>query len=36
MEEDLVMDEQRIQAAREKAKTERRYGHTEVWKKLGV
>ena len=36
MEEDLVMDEHRILTAREKAKTERRYDHTEVWKRLGV
>lgn len=36
MEEDLVMDEHRILTAREKAKTERRYNHTEVWKRLGV
>ena len=36
MEEYLLLDEQRIIAAREKAKTERRYDHTEVWKKLGV
>lgn len=32
MEEDLLLDEQRIIAAREKAKTERRYDHIEVWK----
>lgn len=36
MEEDLLLDEQRILTAREKAKTERRYNHTEVWKRLGV
>ena len=36
MEEDLLLDEQRIIAAREKAKTERRYDHTEVWKRLGI
>ncbi|WP_300122650.1 DUF6290 family protein [uncultured Enterococcus sp.] len=36
MEEDLLLDEQRILTAREKAKTERRYDHTEVWKRLGV
>ena len=36
MEEDLVMDEQRIQAAREKAKSERRYDHTEFWKRLEI
>lgn len=36
MEEDLVMDEHRILTAREKAKSERRYDHTEVWKMLRV
>lgn len=36
MEEDLLLDEQRILTAREKAKTERRYDHIEVWKRLGV
>lgn len=36
MEEDLLLDEQWIIAAREKAKTERRYDHIEVWKRLGV
>ncbi|WP_248626051.1 DUF6290 family protein [Enterococcus cecorum] len=36
MEEDLLLDEQRILTAREKAKSERRYNHTEVWKRLGV
>lgn len=36
MEEDLLLDEQRILTAREKAKSERRYYHTEVWKRLGV
>lgn len=36
MEEDLLLDEQRILTAREKAKSERRYDHTEVWKRLGV
>lgn len=36
MEEDLLLDEQRIIAAREKAKSERRYDHIEVWKRLGV
>lgn len=35
MEEDLLLDEQRIIATREKAKTERRYDHIEVWKRLG-
>lgn len=36
MEEDLLLDEQRILTAREKAKTERRYDHTEVWEMLRV
>lgn len=36
MEEDLLLDEQRILTAREKAKTEIRYDHIEVWKRLGV
>ena len=36
MEEDLLLDEQRILAARKKAKSERRYDHIEVWKRLGV
>lgn len=36
MEEDLLLDEQRIIAARKKAKTERRHDHIEVWKRLGV
>lgn len=36
MEEDLVMDEHRILTAREKAKSERRYDHTEVWKRLEI
>lgn len=36
MEEDLSMDEQHIQEAREKAKCERKYDHTEVWKMLGI
>lgn len=36
MEEDFTMDEQRIQEVREKAKCERKYDHTEVWKMMGV
>lgn len=36
MEEDLTMNEQRIQEVREKAKCERKYDHTEVWKMLGI
>ena len=35
-EEDLPLDERRILTAREKAKSERRYDHTEVWKRVGV
>lgn len=30
-EENLPLDERRILTAREKAKSERRYDHTEVW-----
>ena len=36
LEVDLTMDEQRIQEVREKAKCERKYNHTEVWKMMGV
>ena len=36
MEEDVLLDEQRILTARKKAKSERRYDHIEVWKRLGV
>ena len=36
LDEELPMDEQRIQAAREKAKSEKRYDHTEVWRRLGL
>ena len=35
-EEDLPLDERRILTAREKAKSERRYDHTEVWKRLEI
>lgn len=35
-EEDLPLDERRILTAREKAKSERRYDHTEVWKRVEV
>ena len=34
--DDLQLDEERILLAREKAKTEKRYDHTEVWKMLGI
>lgn len=36
LEVDLTMDEQHIQEAREKAKCERKYDHSEVWKMLGI
>ena len=36
MEEDLLPAEQHILTAREKAKCERKYDHTEVWKMLGI
>lgn len=36
MEEDLLLDEQHILTAREKVKSERRYDHTEVWKRLEI
>lgn len=36
LEVNLTMDEQHIQEAREKAKCERKYDHTEVWKMLGI
>ena len=34
LDEELPMDEQRIQAAREIAKSERKYDHAEVWEIL--
>ena len=36
IEDDLRMDEHRIMQARERAKTEKKYDHTQVWKMLGV
>lgn len=36
IEDDLRMDEQRILQARERAKTEKKYDHTQVWEMLGV
>ncbi|MDD7385249.1 MAG: DUF6290 family protein [Actinomycetaceae bacterium] len=36
IENDLGMDEQRIVDARERAKTEKTYDHTQVWEMLGV
>ena len=36
VEQDLSLDESRILAARERAKTEKIYDHTEVWAELGI
>lgn len=36
IEEDLSLDEERILKAHEKAKNEKKYDHTEVWKMLGI
>jgi hypothetical protein len=36
IEEDLSLDEERILKAHEKAKHEKKYDHTEVWKMLGI
>ena len=36
LEEEFEMDEARILHAHEKAKHEKKYDHTEVWKILGV
>lgn len=36
IEEDLSLDEKRILRAHEKAKTEKKYDHTEVWEMLGI
>ena len=36
IEEDFSLDEERILAARERAKTEKIYDHTEVWEELGI
>ena len=36
IEDDLSLDEERILKAHEKAKSEKKYDHTEVWKMLGI
>ena len=36
IEQDFSLDEERILAAKERAKTERIYDHTEVWDELGI
>lgn len=36
IEEDFELDEKRILLAKEKAKDEKKYDHTEVWKMLGI
>lgn len=36
IESDLALDEQRILAARERARTERKYDHAQVWEMLGI
>lgn len=36
IEDDLSLDEERILKAHEKAKNEKKYDHTEVWKMLGI
>lgn len=36
IEDDLSLDEERILKAHEKAKNEKKYNHTEVWKMLGI
>lgn len=36
IEQDLNLDETRILAARERARNEKTYDHTEVWKELGI
>lgn len=36
IEEDLQLDEQRILMAQERAKTEEKYDHTQVWEMLDV
>lgn len=35
IEEDFALDEERILRAHERAKNEKKYDHTEVWKMLG-
>ena len=36
IEDDFKLDEERIIQARERAKTEKKYDHTEVWEMLGI
>ena len=36
IEEDFSLDENRILAVRERAKSEKIYDHTEVWEELGI
>lgn len=36
IEEDFELDEKRILLAKEKAKDEKKYDHTEVWEMLGI
>lgn len=36
IEDDLQLDEERILKSVEKAKTEKKYSHVDVWKELGV
>jgi uncharacterized protein (DUF1778 family) len=36
IEDDLSLDEERILKAHKKAKYEKKYDHTEVWKMLGI
>ena len=36
IEDDLGLDEERIIAAKERAKSEKQYSHEEVWEALGV
>lgn len=36
LEEEFELDEERILHAHEKAKNEKKYDHTEVWKILGI
>lgn len=36
IESDLALDEQRILAARERARIERKYDHAQVWEMLGI
>ena len=36
IEEDFELDEERILHAHQRAKKEKKYDHTEVWKMLGI